>query len=86
MVKASSKKIMYFGFRRWELIDYGWYKDLKVQVMTTNRTKIEAETEGLRKGQKIDRKVNGKKYKTFLNSLEDFKKSAKKVRKEYLGK
>lgn len=54
--------------------------------MTTNRTKIEAETEGLRKGQKIDRKVNGKKYKTFLNSLEDFKKSAKKVRKEYLGK
>lgn len=70
--------------RNWELIDMGWYKDMVIKVTTQDGRKIDAQTEGLRDGQVVDRKVSGKKYKTFLNPVRDFEKSAKQSREEYL--
>lgn len=68
--------------REWELIDFGWYRDLKGKAKTKNGV-VEVETEGLREGQEVDREVDGENYEPFLNSLEDFQKVAERARREY---
>ena len=69
--------------RDWELVDFGWYKDLKGQAVTVDGKIVDIQTEGLREGQGIDREVNGKDYPPFLNKLEDFQRVAEKAREEY---
>jgi len=72
--------------RDWELIDFGWYKDIETKVTTEDGLEVSVQTEGLRDGQPIDREVNGKDYETFLNPPEDFEKVATKSRQEFLEK
>lgn len=55
--------------RNWELIDLGWYRDMQVKITTEDGQEIEARTEGLREGLEIDREVDGREYKSFLNRL-----------------
>ncbi len=69
--------------RDWELVDFGWYKDIKAKALTTDEEEVDIQTEGFREGQEIDREVEGKNYKPFLNTLEDFQRVAEKARKEY---
>lgn len=70
--------------REWELVEFGWYKDYKnVKAVTKMGKEIEAETEGWREGQETDHEIDGKKYPTFLNRVEDFEKVAEKARREY---
>ena len=70
--------------RDWELVDFGWYKDIKGKAVTTDGQEIDIQTEGLREGQEVDREINGKNYKPFLNPIGDFQRVAEKARKEYL--
>lgn len=70
--------------RDWELVDFGWYKDLKGEAVTADGKIVDVQTEGLREGQEIDREIDGKNYPPFLNRLEDFQRVAEKSRKEYL--
>lgn len=72
--------------RDWELIDYGWYKDMEGKAVTEEGQEIQVVTEGLRKGQEVDRVIGGKEYEPFLNRLEDFRKVADMARREYLEK
>lgn len=70
--------------RDWELIDFGWYKDITAE--TTDGKKVTVETEGLREGQKIDREVDGKNYETWLQPPKDFERIATKSRQEYFDR
>lgn len=70
--------------RDWELVDFGWYKDIKGKVVTQDGKEIEIQTEGFRESQEVDREVNGRDYPPFLNRVEDFQRVAEKARKEYL--
>lgn len=69
--------------REWELIDFGWYKDLQGKALTEDGIEVKIETEGWRGGQEVDREVDGENYPPFLNELEDFQKVAEKARREY---
>ena len=70
--------------RDWELIDFGWYRDIKTKALTEDGREVEVETEGLRDGQEVDRVVDGKNYEPFINPLKDFQRVAEKARREYL--
>lgn len=70
--------------RNWELVDFGWYKDMRRKAVMQDGREIEIQTEGFREGQKIDREVDGENYEPFLNKFEDFQRVAEKARKEYL--
>lgn len=70
--------------RDWELVDFGWYKDMKGKAITSDGKEVEIQTEGLKEGQETDREINGSNYEPFLNRLEDFQRVAEKARKEYL--
>lgn len=70
--------------RDWELVDFGWYKDIKGKALTTDGKEVDIQTEGFREGQEVDREINGKDYEPFLNRVEDFQRVAEKARKEYL--
>lgn len=70
--------------RNWELIDFGWYRDIKTKAVTEDGAEVEVETEGLRPKQEVDREVNGKNYKTWLHPPEEFERIATKSRSEYL--
>ncbi len=73
--------------RDWELIDFGWYKDLEnLKAITQDGKEITVETEGLREDQEIARQVNGKSYETFLMPIEDFQRIAIKTREEFLAR
>ena len=73
--------------RDWELIDFGWYKDIKdITAETEDGQRVKIETEGLREGQEVDREVNGKYYPPFLNNLEDFLRVAEQSRGEYFAR
>ena len=69
--------------RDWELIDFGWYRDLRVKVITEDGQELEVQTEGLRDGQKFEKEVDGTNYETWLNPPLEFKKIATKSREEY---
>lgn len=69
--------------RDWELVDFGWYKDLKGKAITKDSQEVDVQTEGLREGQEVDREVNGISYEPFLNRLEDFQRVAQRSREEY---
>ena len=70
--------------RDWELVDFGWYNDIEGKAVTKDGQEVEIQTEGFREGQEVDREVDGKNYKPFLNRLENFQRVAEKARKEYL--
>lgn len=70
--------------RDWELVDFGWYKDMKGKAVTVDGKIVDVQTEGLREGQEIDREIDGKKYESFLNRLGEFQRVAEKARREYL--
>lgn len=70
--------------RDWEMVELGWYKDLRVKVKTLDGREVEVETEGWREGQEVDHEVNDENHPSYLNNPEDFRRIAKKSRKEYL--
>ena len=67
--------------RDWELVDFGWYNDIEGKAVTKDGQEVEIQTEGFREGQEVDREVDGKNYKPFLNRLENFQESQKKREK-----
>jgi len=69
--------------REWELVEYGWYVDIKSEVTIEGSTVLDIETEGLRKGQEVDSEINEKDYETWLNNPETFKRVAEKSRSNY---
>jgi hypothetical protein len=69
--------------RNWELIDFGWYRDIKVSVVTPEGESIPVQTEALGEGQEVDREVNGHDYPTFLNDREFMRTNAESARSEY---
>lgn len=69
--------------RDWELIDFGWCKDMEGKAVTKDGKEVDAQTEGFREGQEVAREADGKNYKPFLNRLEDFQRVAEKARGEY---
>lgn len=69
--------------RDWELVDFGWYVDIKATATMQNGQEISVETEGLRDNQEVDRTVEGQNYRPFLMPSEDFLRIAEKSRKEY---
>lgn len=69
--------------RDWELVDFGWYKDMRVRILV-NGQEVDVQTEGFREGQEVDREVDGIDYPPFLNNLSDFQRVAEKARREYL--
>lgn len=71
--------------RDWELIDFGWYKGVSVEIETEDG-KLQVQTEVLGDGQGIDRVVDGQDYPTFLNELTDFQRNAEQSRKEYFAR
>ena len=70
--------------RDWELVDFGWYKDMKGKAGTLDGQIFDVQTEGLRDGQEVDREIDEENYKPFLNPLSDFQRVAEKSRREYL--
>ncbi len=70
--------------RDWELVDFGWYKDIKGKAVTKDGREVDIQTEGFREGQEVDREVDGKDYPAFLNKFGDFQRVAEKARREYL--
>lgn len=70
--------------RDWELIDFGWYKDMEGKAVIRDGKEVDVQTEGLREGHIVDREVRGKYYPPFLNKLEDFQRVAEQSRKEYV--
>ncbi|MDP2585763.1 MAG: gamma-glutamylcyclotransferase family protein [Candidatus Levybacteria bacterium] len=69
--------------RGWELVDFGWYKDINTSAITKDGQVVQVQTEGLRDGQEVDREVDGHNYETWLNSAADFERVAEKARREY---
>lgn len=69
--------------RDWELVDFGWYKDIDASAVTTDGQVIQVQAEGLREGQEVDREINGNNYETWLNDPVDFERVAEKARREY---
>jgi len=69
--------------RDWELVDFGWYKDINTSAITADGQVIQVQAEGLRDDQQVDRKVDGHNYETWLNSSADFERVAEKSRREY---
>lgn len=69
--------------REWEMVDFGWYKDMKGKAIADDGREIEIETEGWREGQEVEREIDGKNYTPFLNKLEDFQRVADKTRRGY---
>lgn len=70
--------------RDWELIDFGWYRDLTVIAETQDGQKNQVQTEGMRPEQEYDHEVDGMDYETWLSSPEEFERIATKSREEYL--
>jgi len=70
--------------RDWELVDFGWYKDINTSAVTADGQVIQVQTEGLREGQEIDREVDGHNYETWLSKPGDFERVAEKARREYI--
>ncbi|OGZ62510.1 MAG: hypothetical protein A3H51_01675 [Candidatus Spechtbacteria bacterium RIFCSPLOWO2_02_FULL_38_8] len=71
--------------RNWELIDFGWYEDLRgVRTNIQEGEEVVIETEVLRENQEIDRQVDGLKYEPFLMPQSEFKRIAERERGEYL--
>lgn len=68
--------------REWELVDFGWYKDIATSVRTPDGI-VQVQTEGLREEQSVDREIDGIRYKSWLQSPEDFERVAEKSRREY---
>ncbi len=72
--------------RDWELIDFGWYKDISTKVQTADGQVLEIQTEGVREDQEFDREVDGKNYETWLQLPEDFERIATRSRQEYFAR
>ncbi len=72
--------------RDWELIDFGWQRDIYTVAFTEDGQALDIQTEGLRKGQEIDREVDGENYETWLEPPEDFERIAIKAREEYFAR
>jgi len=68
----------------WELVEFGWYKDARVQVLTGDGQTIQVQTEILGDDQDVDREVDGSNYETWLMDPEDFERIATKSRLAYL--
>ncbi len=70
--------------RDWELVDFGWYKDMNGKAIAQDGQEVLVQTEGIREGQQIDREVDGRDYEPFLNKIEDFQRVAEKARRAYI--
>lgn len=69
----------------WELIEFGWYDRMQVDVDLEDGTKIQAETEGFVSNQDIDRTVDGRHYENFLADPRAMLETAEKARLDYLA-
>lgn len=70
----------------WEMIEFGWYKEMDMTAMLENGTEVIVNTEGLSDGASVDRVVDGKDYPTYLNDPTDMFKVAEQVRLDFLAR
>ena len=68
----------------WELVEFGWYDRMTVEVETEDGTKLRAETEGIGTGQEVAAVVDGRRYETFLMDPKTMFQTAEKARLEYM--
>lgn len=69
--------------RHWELIYFGWYQQINVEVNLEGGSIVQAETEILGPGQETDRKVDGMNYPSYLMDKQKIFAVAKRSRKAY---
>ena len=73
--------------RNWELIDFGWYEDLRgAYANNVEGEEVVVETEVLRENQEIDREVDSLEYEPFLMLQSEFKRIAEREREDFLEK
>jgi hypothetical protein len=70
----------------WEMVEYGWYKRMFVDIRQSKSLAAQAETEGLREGQDVDRVVDGIGYKTYLNDKGLMIQKAEQTRLAYMAR
>ena len=70
----------------WEMIEFGWYKDMDITAVLEDGTEITVNTEGLNEGAAIDRVVDGIDYPTYLIDPTDMYKVAEKAREDFLAR
>lgn len=72
--------------RDWELIDFGWYQDSAVEVLTEDGQLVKVQTEILGNDQEVDQQVDGRDYETWLNDPGEFNRIAEKSRQEFFAR
>jgi hypothetical protein len=70
--------------REWELVDFGWYKEIEADAVLIGGPTVHIVTEGLGDGQEYGREVNGRDYETWLNDPKEMLTIARNARKEFL--
>lgn len=70
----------------WEMIEFGWYKELDMTAVLEDGTEITVNTEGLSDDASVDRVVDGMDYPTYLNDPTDMFKVAEQAREDFLAR
>jgi hypothetical protein len=70
----------------WEMIEFGWYKEMNMTAVLEDGTSVSVNTEGLSDGASIDRVINGIDYPTYLNDPTVMFKVAEQARDDFLAR
>lgn len=70
----------------WEMIGFGWYKEMDITAVLEDGTEITVNTEGLSDGASVDRVVDGMDYPTYLNDPTHMFKVAEQARLDFLAR
>jgi hypothetical protein len=68
----------------WEMIEFGWYKEMDMKAVLEDGTEVTVNAEGLSDGASIDRVVDGMDYPTYLNDPTNMFKIAEQTQKAFL--
>lgn len=67
----------------WELVDFGWYDEIEVIVKTTEAESLTVRTVCARVGQKMDKLIDTKEYRVWLQDHKLYKIVTEKSRQKY---
>ena len=69
--------------RHWELVNYGWYEEIKVSVKTQDGKKHQATTVRIQKGQDLEQIIDDDQYRAWLQEQELYKIATSKSRLDF---
>ena len=69
--------------KNWELVDYGWYKEIKVSVKTQDGKKHQATTVRIQRGQDLEQIIDDDQYRAWLQEQELYKIATSKSRLDF---